>query len=85
MILTKSTFTAFYNDKFLKREIVNKLFNAPSSPGNTDRKYMHSARKKIKTYLRNGKGIYQSAGKKWVFICKTLPCPAQCFFNPAAF
>lgn len=62
-------FTALYNEKFPKRKIVNKVFNAHNSPGDVDRKYMCSALQKIKTYLSNGNGIYQSAGKKWVFIC----------------
>lgn len=64
MILKKLMFAAFYNDKFPKRDIVNKVFNAHNSPGDRDRKYMHSALKKMKTYLYNGNGIYQSAGKK---------------------
>lgn len=41
--------TAFYNDKFPKREIVNKLFNAHNSPGDREKKYTHTALKKIKT------------------------------------
>lgn len=66
---TKSMFTALHNDKFPKRKIVNKVFNAHNSPGDMDRKYMLSAQMRIKTYFSNGNGIYQSAGKTRVFIC----------------
>lgn len=51
------------------RKIVNKVFNAHKSPGDMDRKCMHSALKTIKTYLSNGGDIYQWAVRKWVFIC----------------
>lgn len=61
-------FTALHNDKSPKKKIVNKVFDAHNSPGDMDRKCVYLALKKIKTYLPNGTGIYQSAGKKWVFI-----------------
>lgn len=79
-------FTALYDDKFPERKIVSKVFNAHNSPGDTDRKHMRSALEKIKTYLSNGNGIYQSASKKMgihLYLPKTLP--SSVLFNAAAF
>lgn len=64
------------------RKIVNKVFNAHKSPGDMDRKCMHSALKTVKTYLSNGGDIYQWAVKKMgihLYLLKTFLCPAWRF------
>lgn len=87
MILTESMFTALYNDKFPKRKIVNKVFNATTLLetwiGNTCaqhwRKLRHTCLMVMAFTNQLEKNGYSSAPTG------NFPLPSPVFFNAAAF